>query len=59
MTRDGRAAAGGRLVVGEFLIDPDFVTASHLRTIATAAGFTFQRQLGPALAYYARFTRDQ
>ena len=48
---------GGRLVVGEFLIDPDFVSPRALRRMVAAAGFVFRRTLGPALAYFALFTR--
>jgi ubiquinone/menaquinone biosynthesis C-methylase UbiE len=48
---------GGRLVVGEFLIDPDFISPRALRATAAAAGFVFERRLGPALSYFALFSR--
>jgi hypothetical protein len=48
---------GGRLVVGEFLIDPDFVSPATLLNTVAAAGFVFERRLGPALSYFALFSR--
>jgi ubiquinone/menaquinone biosynthesis C-methylase UbiE len=49
---------GGRLVVGELVLgDPHFVTPRTLRERAKAAGFEFERQVGPWAGYYARFTR--
>jgi SAM-dependent methyltransferase len=48
---------GGRLVIGEFLIDPDYVSPTALRETAAAAGFAFERRLGPALSYFALFSR--
>ncbi len=49
---------GGRLVVGEVLgIDPDGVRLPVLIAAAEAAGFRFERRLGPRVAYFARFRR--
>jgi len=45
----------GRLVVGELLIDPDFIPFRRLQTRAEQAGFTLQRKTGSAVAYLARF----
>jgi SAM-dependent methyltransferase len=46
---------GGRLVVGEHFLDPDFVRLRVLKNRAQAAGFTFERRSGTALMYLARF----
>lgn len=46
----------GRLIVGEFFVDPDFITSADLRDRASRAGFAFDRRIGPSLAYLARFT---
>jgi SAM-dependent methyltransferase len=46
---------GGRLVVGEVAFDPDFVRFGVLERRADAAAFTFDRKLGGALSYLARF----
>ena len=49
---------GGRVVFGEIpLLDPHFVAFSRLRQRAEAAGWRFERRLGPALEFYARFVR--
>ena len=49
---------GGRVVFGEIpLLDPHFVAFSRLRQRAEAAGWRFERRLGPALGFYARFVR--
>lgn len=46
----------GRLVVGEIPpADPHFVSAGALRERAEAAGFEFERKLGPRLSFFARF----
>lgn len=47
---------GGRLVVGEVLLDPHVVTFGELRERAGAAGFRFERRLGGRVGYYARFS---
>lgn len=46
---------GGRLVVGEVLFDPDYVPPGALRARAEQASFTFERRLGGAVSYLARF----
>jgi SAM-dependent methyltransferase len=42
---------GGRLVIGEMFVDPDFVSLPALRKMATDAGFVFDRRFGPRFAY--------
>ena len=46
---------GGRLVVGELLGDPHYVTQGSLGRRAEAAGLRFERRVGPKLGYFARF----
>jgi ubiquinone/menaquinone biosynthesis C-methylase UbiE len=46
---------GGRVVVGEIAADPHMVTFGALRTRAEQAGLQYERRLGGALAYFARF----
>jgi ubiquinone/menaquinone biosynthesis C-methylase UbiE len=46
---------GGRLVVGEIAVDPDFVAPEELKATAAAAGFRFEHQLGPRAGYFASF----
>ena len=46
---------GGRLVIGEHFIDPDFVSLRSLKNRAHDAGFTFERSSGIGLVYLARF----
>lgn len=43
----------GRLVVGEVLVDPDFVRLPVLRAQAEAAGFVLERTTGPRFCYLA------
>jgi hypothetical protein len=45
----------GRLVVGEVFFDPDFIPFRALKARAEQASFTFERRLGNALSYLARF----
>jgi ubiquinone/menaquinone biosynthesis C-methylase UbiE len=45
---------GGRLITGELFGDPHYVTEGRLRGGAEPAGFTFERRVGPRLAYFAR-----
>jgi ubiquinone/menaquinone biosynthesis C-methylase UbiE len=47
---------GGRLVVGEIVADPHFVSPAVLRERAEAAGLRFERRSGPRLGYFARFS---
>lgn len=46
---------GGRLVVSELLIDPDFVSLSTLQEKTGNAGFVLQHYVGPSWAYSAVF----
>jgi ubiquinone/menaquinone biosynthesis C-methylase UbiE len=46
---------GGRVVVGEFALDPHYVTFSSLRERAERAGLEFERRAGGGFAYFARF----
>ncbi len=45
----------GRLIIGEMVLDPDYVTLSALTRAAENAGFLFDRRQGPKAAYFARF----
>jgi ubiquinone/menaquinone biosynthesis C-methylase UbiE len=45
----------GRLVVGELLGDPHWVSPKALRQRAQSAGLRFERQAGGRLGYFARF----
>jgi ubiquinone/menaquinone biosynthesis C-methylase UbiE len=46
---------GGRLVVGEILLDPHRVSFGDLRGLADAAGLDHERTLKGALGYFAAF----
>jgi ubiquinone/menaquinone biosynthesis C-methylase UbiE len=46
----------GRLVVGELLGDPHWVSPKALRRRAQSAGLRFERQVGGPLGYFARFS---
>jgi SAM-dependent methyltransferase len=46
---------GGRLAVGEVLLDPDYTSLGELRVRAEASGFRFVRRHGSPFAYVARF----
>lgn len=48
---------GGRLVVGELLGDPHYVTFGSLQERAGAAGLGFERREGGILGYFARFVK--
>lgn len=48
---------GGRLVVGESVLDPHLVRRPVLRRRASAAGLRFDTSVGNALGYFARFAR--
>ena len=43
----------GRLVVGEILVDPDFVSLPALRSMAADADLALERRFGPRFAYGA------
>jgi SAM-dependent methyltransferase len=47
---------GGRLVVGEHFVDPDFVSLGRLKRLTRDAGFAFERRTGPIVVYLARFS---
>lgn len=44
-----------RLIIGEVLVDPDFISLPVLRKMAGDAGFAFERHFGPRFAYGAVF----
>jgi SAM-dependent methyltransferase len=46
---------GGRLAVGEVLLDPDYTSLHELRSLAEASGFRFVRRHGSPFAYVAQF----
>jgi ubiquinone/menaquinone biosynthesis C-methylase UbiE len=46
---------GGRLVVGELMGDPHYVTLGSMRLRAAAAGLSYQQRTGNALGFFARF----
>src|SRR4029077_11641014 len=47
----------GRLIVGELVGDPHYVRLAPLRLRASGAGLVFERRVGNALGYFARFTK--
>jgi protein-L-isoaspartate O-methyltransferase len=49
---------GGRLVVGELLGDPHYVRLAPMRLRASGAGLTYERRVGNALGYFARFAKS-
>jgi SAM-dependent methyltransferase len=46
---------GGRLAVGEVLLDPDYTSLRELRSLAEPCGFRFVRRYGSPFAYVAQF----
>jgi ubiquinone/menaquinone biosynthesis C-methylase UbiE len=46
---------GGRLAVGEVIVDPDYTALGELRSRAEACGFRFVERHGSPLAYVAQF----
>jgi protein-L-isoaspartate O-methyltransferase len=48
---------GGRLIVGELLGDPHYVRLGPLRLRASGAGLSYERRVGNALGYFARFAK--
>ena len=48
---------GGRLVVGELVLDPHYVRGSVLRERAERAGLRFARRVGGPLGFFARFEK--
>jgi len=49
---------GSRIVIGEMALDPDFIPLKELIRAMTAAGFSFERNVGPRFSYLARFRSD-
>ena len=49
---------GGRVVVGEILVDPDFTTLRWLVRHARAAGLLLERRTGTPVGYFARFRTE-
>ena len=47
--------AQGRLVIGEVLLDPDYVSPSALLEKTREAGFAFEQKVGRAVAYFSVF----
>ena len=45
----------GRLVVGEVIVDPDYVSLQALVDLAKTTGFDFQEMRGPRLSYFVLF----
>ena len=45
----------GRLVIGELIIDSDFIPLGDLKAMAHQAGLVFERSVGPRIAYSAVF----
>jgi ubiquinone/menaquinone biosynthesis C-methylase UbiE len=50
---------GGRLIVGELIGDPHYVTPGSLEREAQAAGLRLDSRLGPAFGYFARLVKDR
>jgi SAM-dependent methyltransferase len=48
---------GGRLVVGELFGDPHYVRLAPMRLRASGAGLAFERRVGSALGFFARFRK--
>lgn len=46
---------GGRLAVGEVILDPDYTSLRELRSRAEASGFRFVHRYGSPFAYVAQF----
>jgi ubiquinone/menaquinone biosynthesis C-methylase UbiE len=50
---------GGRLVVGEIMADPHWVSPKALSSRAAAAGLRFERRVGSPLGYFARLSAPE
>lgn len=48
---------GGRLIVGEMIVDPHIVTLGQLRERGERAGLSFARRVGSPLAFFARLEK--
>jgi SAM-dependent methyltransferase len=44
-----------RLIIGEVLVDPDFISLPALQTMVADAGFELEQRFGPGFAYVAVF----
>jgi ubiquinone/menaquinone biosynthesis C-methylase UbiE len=49
---------GGRLVVGEIALDPDWISLGTLRQQTSAASLRYDCHIGNTLSYLARFRAD-
>jgi ubiquinone/menaquinone biosynthesis C-methylase UbiE len=45
----------GRLIVGEVVVDPDYIALARLKKEASEAGLIFEEKAGPFMAYFALF----
>jgi SAM-dependent methyltransferase len=45
---------GGRIIIGEIFLDPDYVAPSRMRELAEASGLRLVNQSGTPLSYFAR-----
>lgn len=48
---------GGRLVIAEVIIDPDYISLRRMREETARAGFSFEKAIGPPMAFAAMFRR--
>lgn len=48
---------GGRVVVGEIVLDPHFVSAGSLERRAASAGLRLERRNGPPVGFFARLAK--
>jgi SAM-dependent methyltransferase len=48
---------GGRVIVGELVGDPHYVRLGPMRLRASGAGLNYERRVGNALGYFARFAK--
>jgi hypothetical protein len=44
---------GGRIVLGELFLDPDYVSPGRMRELASRAGLAFRGRVGSRLSYFA------
>jgi ubiquinone/menaquinone biosynthesis C-methylase UbiE len=45
---------GGRIVLGELFLDPDYVSPARMKELAARAGLRFAGQAGSRFSYFAR-----
>jgi ubiquinone/menaquinone biosynthesis C-methylase UbiE len=45
----------GRLIVGEVVVDPDYIASARLKEEVSEAGLIFEQKAGPFFAYFALF----